>query len=234
MLEWLLEVNAVLREIRRKASDALARLEAGDEAAAKLVNGYLKTDYQALYRLWEREEFKTTELRDVGRHIGFGDPHDYHDIIERDIAAIQIHAEQHAREASPKTSKIGFEDLLHPVIYQHAFQHYLNGHYRDAVLNSIVAIFDLIRERTGLDLDGANLVGEAFSLERARLIFSEIDTDSGKNDQKGFMQIIQGAYLGIRNTKAHSLDHDLDENKAAQYLIFASLIARRVFDAKKI
>ncbi len=48
------------------------------------------------------------------------------------------------------------------------------------------------------------------------------------------MQILSGAYQGIRNTKAHSLEHDLDQVKAAQYLVFASLLARRVSEAKKI
>jgi uncharacterized protein (TIGR02391 family) len=233
MLEWFLAVSSLIRELRRKAADALARIEAKDEGAAKLVNGYIKTDYQALYRLWEEQGFATTELGNLGRHIHFGDEHDYHDILERDLAAVEAHAERHAREAAPANTKVGIEELLHPVIYEHAFQHYLNGHYREAVLNSIVAVFDLIRERTGLDLDGTNLVGAAFSLDRARLILSELDTESGRNDQKGFMQIFSGAYLGIRNPKAHSLAHDLDETKAAQYLVFASLLARRVYEAKK-
>ena len=82
------------------------------------------------------------------------------------------------------------------------------------------------------DLDGDKLVGTAFSLEKAQLILSEIKSESGKNDQKGFMQIFSGAYQGIRNPKAHSLEHDLDKTKAAQYLIFASLLARRVQEAQ--
>jgi uncharacterized protein (TIGR02391 family) len=127
---------------------------------------------------------------------------------------------------------VGLENLLHPIIHMHSFQQYLNGHYRDAVLNSMLAVFDLIRDRTSLDSDGSALVTEAFSLDRAKLILSEIDTESGRNDQKGFMQIFIGAYLGIRNPKAHSLAHDLDKTKAAQYLVFASLLARRVHEAK--
>lgn len=141
-------------------------------------------------------------------------------------------AKKHAEEATTASTQVGFKELLHPVICEHSFQHYINGHYREAVFNAIVAVFDLIRERTGLDLDGSSLVNEAFSLERARLILSEIDSESGRNDQKGFMQIFSGAYLGIRNPKAHSLVHDLDKTKAAQYLVFASLLARRVQEAQ--
>jgi uncharacterized protein (TIGR02391 family) len=90
----------------------------------------------------------------------------------------------------------------------------------------------LIRARTGLDLDGADLVGRVFSLTDPVLILSELSTESGKNDQKGFIQILQGAYLGIRNPKAHSLITDLGIESTAQYLVFESLLARRVEEAK--
>jgi uncharacterized protein (TIGR02391 family) len=120
------------------------------------------------------------------------------------------------------------EDVLHPVILEHAYPQFRNGHLRSAVLDAFIAVFDMIRERTALPLDGAEIVGRAFSLSEPRLIVSELDTDSGKNDQKGFIQLLQGAYLSVRNPKAHSLQNDLDSVSAAQYLVFASLLARRV------
>ena len=52
--------------------------------------------------------------------------------------------------------------------------------------------------------------------------------------KKGFMQILKGAFQGVRNPKAHTLAHDLTEPTAAQYLIFASLLARRIEEAKAI
>ena len=231
MLDWFLSINAILRELRKKALDAQMHLVAGDIATAKIVNGYLKSDYQALWRAWENAGFNTHEFGSLGRHIGFGEKHDYDDIIQHDLPAVEAQAEKHAREGEPAEVQVGFEELLHPVIFEHAYQQYQNGHLRDAVLNAIVAVFDLIRERTGLAIDGQGLVTETFSLDRPQLIFSELETDSGRNDQKGFMQILNGAYLGIRNPKAHSLHHDLDENKAAQYLVFASLLARRISEA---
>jgi hypothetical protein len=45
------------------------------------------------------------------------------------------------------------------------------------------------------------------------------------------MEMIAGAYTGIRNPKAHSLIHDLDTTKTAQYLIAISLLVRRVAEA---
>ena len=40
------------------------------------------------------------------------------------------------------------------------------------------------------------------------------------------------AYSGIRTPKAHSMTHDLTAIKAAQYLVLASLLARRIDEAR--
>lgn len=129
---------------------------------------------------------------------------------------------------------LGFENLIHPIIRKSSLQLFLNGHLREAVLNSVVAVFDFIRDRTGLEDDGDRLIGKAFSLEDPFLVLTDLATESGMNDQKGFMQVFKGAYQGIRNPKAHSLEHDLTEQKAAQYLVLASLLARRVDEATQV
>lgn len=215
---------------KEKSFDAAAEHKANDAGAARVINGYLKIDYANLRRLWE-EHYDPNELGYLGRHIGFGNPHDYDDILKRDLPQIENKAEQHLLESQKQPNNLGFEKLLHPVIFEHAYQQYRAGHLRDAVLNAFTAVFDLIRGRTGLDMDGARLAGQVFSVKEPRLILSEIETESGRNDQAGFLQIYQGAYIGIRNPKAHSLQHDLTEEKAAQYLIFASLLARRIAEA---
>lgn len=125
-----------------------------------------------------------------------------------------------------------FENLLHPAIAEHAMPKYKDGHLRNAVLDSIIAVFDLIRQRTGLSEDGDELIGKTFSLTKPYLILSEIESESGKNDQKGFMQIFKGVYQGVRNPKAHSLSSDLTQIEAAQYLVLSSLLARRVEEAR--
>ncbi|MFN8996516.1 MAG: TIGR02391 family protein [Pseudomonadota bacterium] len=133
-----------------------------------------------------------------------------------------------------ETTKLGFEELLHPIITKHCYKLYKDGHYRDSVLNSVIAIYDYIRARSKSGEDGDRLIGQVFSTDNPILVLSELETESGKNDQKGFMQIFKGAYQGIRNPKAHSLTHDLTPLKAAQYLIFASLLVRRVEEANVI
>jgi len=120
------------------------------------------------------------------------------------------------------------EDLLHPLIKQHAYPQFKEGRLRNAVLDALISVDDLIRERTSLELDGPNLIDRAFSLTDPRLIISDLDSESGRNEQKGFIEILRGAYSGVRNVNAHSLQNNLDSQTAAQYLVLASLLARKV------
>jgi uncharacterized protein (TIGR02391 family) len=235
VIAWYLAVKRLLRTIDQKARDAIPLYEQGGEEATAAIKRYITADYQQLWDLWE-ERFPDEGLGNLGRHIHFGMGNDYRDIIRLDLPDLERRADQHLQgtgEVDIERPALGFEDLLHPMIQQHAFQLYRNGHLREAVLNSITAVFDFIRERSGLGEDGDRLIGQVFTLENPKLILSEIETDSGQNDQKGFMQIFKGAYQGVRNPKAHSLNHDLTEAKAAEYLIFASLLARRVEEATK-
>lgn len=125
-----------------------------------------------------------------------------------------------------------WESLLHPAIRASALSQYRDGHWRDAVLNAFIAVFDLVRSRTGLDLDGDRLATRVFSADNPLLVVADLSTESGRNDQVGLMMVLQGVYRGIRSPKAHSLQHDLNALKAAQYLVMASLLARRVDEAE--
>lgn len=124
-----------------------------------------------------------------------------------------------------------WEELLHGTVVHSALPQYRNGHWRDAVLNAFIAVFDLVRSRAALDLDGDRLITRVFSVENPMLIVADLGTESGRNDQVGFMQTLQGVFRGVRSPKAHGLQHDLTALKAAQYMVMASLLARRIEEA---
>lgn len=233
MNKWYLEVRKLLREIHKKALDAQAAWSKDDKSAAEIIKGYLKDDYRRLQVLWN-EQVEGNIPSSLGRHIAWGMANDFQDILYEDLPYLEQTLDSYLDDLIEKKGEDGFEHLLHPAVVQSSLELFKSGHYRDAVLNSIVAIFDLIRSRTGIDADGSALVTRAFSLTDPYLVLSEIDSDSGQNDQKGFIQLFSGSYQGIRNPKAHSLNHDLTETKAAQYLVHASLLARRVSEAQRV
>ncbi len=233
MHKWYLEVRRLLREIHKKALDAQAAWQKEDQTSAETIKEYLKDDYRRLHAAWN-EHVEGDLPSSLGRHIAWGMANDFQDILYRDLPALEEALDLHLAEAAEEKGEDGFEHLLHSVVVQSSLEHFKSGHYREAVLNSVTAIFDLIRSRTGVDLDGSALVNQAFSLNDPYLVLSELDTDSGRNDQKGFIQLFSGSYQGIRNPKAHSLNHDLTELKASQYLVHSSLLARRVGEARQV
>jgi uncharacterized protein (TIGR02391 family) len=88
--------------------------------------------------------------------------------------------------------------------------------------------------RTGLHNDGDALITQTFSLNQPLLTVGDLKTQSGRDEQLGFMMVLQGINKGTRNPRAHSLVHDLNALKTAQYLVFASLLARRVAEATAV
>jgi uncharacterized protein (TIGR02391 family) len=199
----------------------------GEGITTGVLANLLNRALSDLERLWPAELNKS-DIAELGRRLTEGKVDSYREIVDVVIPRLEDAIDDFF--ASQPTGDISFAilDLLHPRVTAASFSHYRSGRFRDAVLNSIVAVFDLIRERTGIDKDGAELVAEAFSVQRPRLVFSTLDTESGRNEQKGFIQVLQGVYSGVRNPKAHSLAVETDQFSAAQYLVLASLLCRKV------
>jgi len=126
------------------------------------------------------------------------------------------------------SKEIEFKNLLHPLIKEHAIPSFQSGDYRNAVLTSMTALSHQIRKKTGLKEDGDKLFNTVFSPTHPYLVFSDLDNE---DVQKGFLLIFKGAQMGIRNPNAHSLEHDLTLEKAAQHMVFASLLARMIDEA---
>lgn len=234
MFDKYISVNRLLRAITARCNDALHLSNYDSNGYVEgTIADYIRRDVRDLLRVWPADLDNSLVKQVAERFQSSNYSTDtFQELLNDLLPRLEDEVDDYymARPAADLSSVM--LDLLHPVIFESSYEQFRSGRYRDAVLNSIVAIFDLIRRRSGVDKDGAQLIGEVFSLDAPKLIFSELDTESGKNDQKGFIQILQGAYLGIRNPKAHSLITDLNQSKAAQYLVFASLLARRVSEAK--
>lgn len=230
MLKWYLQVADLLTEIRKKAFKILELMNDEDESANVVIE-YIKKDYQNLAALFS--DVNSSMPGNLGRHLHFSELNDFEDIVKRDIDDVESLALKLLSDSSLQDGDVKIlNDLLDESVVNASLKLYKEGHYREAVLNAVISVFDIIRSRSGRSGDGEGLVTSVFSLSNPVLLVSDLSTESGRSDQKGFLMMLQGAYQGIRNPKSHSLEHDLDQKKAAQYLVFASLLARRVKEAK--
>ncbi len=180
------------------------------------------------------KEIDASPIPEIRLGITKDDRSVYWTILETHIPALEDDIDDYFLKQPYGDISYGILDLLHPRVTAASYALFKGGNYRDAVLNSSIAVFDYIRERTKLDLDGAELIARAFSLQNPMLIFSTLETESGKNEQKGYIQILQGLYLGIRNPKAHSLSSDLDKIDAAQRLVFSSMLCRKIEESNLV
>lgn len=232
MVKNYIAINRLLRSLATRCRDGIdAETYDADGLSAGVISEYVQRDIRDILRLWPFD-LESTYVKQIGERASQGDVGAFRGILSDLLPMVEDQVDDYFASRPMGDLSSTVMDLLHPTILGNSYPQFRAGRLRDAVFNAFVAVFDLLRTKTGLDRDGAQLVAEALSLERPRLVISTLATESGQNEQKGFIQILQGAYLGVRNPKAHSLLSDLDVVKAAQYLVFASLLARRIDEAQ--
>ena len=127
-----------------------------------------------------------------------------------------------------------FWEYVHPLIINVSQKLFIDGHYADSVESALKSINSrlksIYRKKCGNEKDGADLIGAIFSLSNPVLVFEGLETESGKNVQKGYSQIFQGAIIGIRNPSAHE-NQSITKDSAIKRLVFASMLMDKVDEA---
>lgn len=226
MIQQYIAVNRALRNVTYIFHDRWATGVYADGDVIATIDQYLLRALRALEMCWPPEVDKRSLLLLKSAS--------YPDAFDTLIPEMESQIDEFFVAQEEYLSQDPILQLLHPVVVAAAYNQYSNGQYRDAILNAIVSVFDLLRYRTKLDEDGSRLAQTAYSLDRPMLVVSTLETESGRNEQIGFMSLLKGAYQGIRNPKAHTLDLAPDRAAAAQNLVFASLLARRIEESKRV
>lgn len=109
----------------------------------------------------------------------------------------------------------------------------LQDNYFHAVFEATKSIADKIRDLSGLENDGAELVDKAFGMGTTGIplvAFNSLQTETEKSEHKGLMNLLKGLFGTVRNTTAHApkIKWKIDEQDALDILSFASLLHRRL------
>ncbi len=128
----------------------------------------------------------------------------------------------------------GLWDLMHPRIAEIAEPRFSAAHYADAVeaaLKEVNArVKAAVKTRTKQEFDGADLMNRAFSITNPVITLADLGGDSGRDEQKGYMQIFAGAMTGIRNPKAHA-NVEINALRGLHLLFVASLLMYKLDEA---
>ncbi len=82
--------------------------------------------------------------------------------------------------------------------------------YSHSILEAVHHLTALLRERSGLDGDGASLAGQALGGDSPRLRVNTLATETERDVQRGLEQIVRGVYVAIRNPRSHE---QIDDSK---------------------
>lgn len=129
--------------------------------------------------------------------------------------------------------------LLHPRIESVSKQLFLNGHYANAAEDAFIEINDRVKKLykklnpTATKIpDGDAAMTTIFSPNSPMLKVCDISIDTGMNEQKGLMFMLQGAMSALRNPKAHS-NITISKDDAMRRIIYASMLMYKIDEAVK-
>ncbi|MCL5677525.1 MAG: TIGR02391 family protein [Firmicutes bacterium] len=137
----------------------------------------------------------------------------------------------------PEQAKNKYEEAflilrLHPRIEEVSRHLFQDGHYAQAVLEAYKALNIAVKDKSGVQLlDGQKLMSRVFDEDAPRLRLNDLQSESDKDEQRGYKFIFMGVMTGIRNPKAHEIVKLDDPVKASELLLLASLLMKHVDSA---
>jgi len=162
-------------------------------------------------------DYEAQNARDLQRRIK---------VLEQLIELIDLQTGPLSSPTPPSQSP-DFWPHLHPDVALYSKQKFDDGHFADAVETAFkhlnVKVKDLVKAKSGKELDGASLMKTALSPNAPIISLADLSTESGRNIQQGYMEIFAGSMTGIRNPKAHGLI-TIDAKRAMHHLFLASLL----------
>lgn len=152
----------------------------------------------------------------------------------KQVMAERGRREQKMDQRAVKVNTV-FWEHLHPTVVKFAKPRFESGHLADAIEACLKEVNAAVKarnkERTGKEYDGADLMKNTFSPKNPVITLADLSTESGKNEQQGYMEIFAGTMTGIRNPKAHG-NIVIDEKRAIHLLYLASLLMYKLDEAK--
>ncbi len=123
---------------------------------------------------------------------------------------------------------------LHPRVIEVSESLFKTGNYPSAIFEAFKAVHNYVQDKTGLTLEGVNLMEKVFNENKPILQLNELLTKSDRDEHKGFKYLFVGSQMGIRNPKAHENVQQEDPRRTLEYLSIASLLMRRIDESKLV
>jgi len=106
----------------------------------------------------------------------------------------------------------------------------MQDNYFHAVLEATKGIAERIKKVDRFEYRWCHTIDEAFSVTHPLLTLNNLQTDSEKSEQKGFVNLLKGIFGAFRNPHAHTpkVVWPLDEQDAIDLLTMVSYVHRKL------
>jgi len=121
---------------------------------------------------------------------------------------------------------------LHPRLRKQSESLFISKHYSEAIFEGYKLLGKAVRDKSGLTGDGKSLMSDAFSVRNPVTMLNNLQTETDRNEQEGFMHLFMGAMQGIRNPESHEVRDLRDPVITLEYLALASLLLRKLDEGK--
>ncbi len=116
---------------------------------------------------------------------------------------------------------MNIESILDPELWDSIESNFKSGKYTNAIVDAMLFLSNVLREKSNLEEDGVKLVNSIFSKKDPKIKISKLETETDKSMQEGAANILRGMYQLIRNPRHHEKIED-SENDALQIIFFIS------------
>lgn len=141
------------------------------------------------------------------------------------------------KETLEKADKSFLWQNVHNVVVKSSKDLFENGHYAEsvesAVLELIVRVKGIVKDVSGVSVDGASAMQKAFATKNPIIRVADIATRTGEDIQQGIMEIATGVVRSIRNPKVHEIV-SYTRRKAVQELCLISFLMDAIDQAEII
>ncbi len=137
-------------------------------------------------------------------------------------------------EALERTNKLKLEldkRKIHPCVMKYCSKEYLANDYFHACFEAVKGLFDRIRQMTGRNEDGNDLLDRAFNKNEPLFTINAYSTITDKDEFLGFKFLLLFLHKSVRNFEAHNtrLNNETELEKALDIFVCIS-IANKYLD----
>ena len=118
---------------------------------------------------------------------------------------------------------MNLQTQITPALWQAISKSYEASGFKNAILDAIHYLTDVIRDKADVEGDGIKMLGPAFGGTTPRIRINKLQTQSERDAQAGMHKILEGVYQGIRNPRSHEQVEDNRETADA-IIIFVNYI----------